>query len=222
VVANWLVSALSLILPLLASPSPSLRLNSVFLAITPCTVLLSLNHEVLFFASFSLLVQLWPAMEAVPASPRAFAPTVDKARVAVTFIYFVLVAFFGTGNVASVSSFDPASTFRFVTVFSPFLMGALLIVKVILPFLLLGVGLRVLARRSGAPLLAIVLSVSALNDVLSINFLYLVQNEGSWQQIGMSISHFVICNSFILLVLLVFTVSGIYTRGVVDPKHGAD
>jgi len=45
-------------------------------------------------------------------------------------IFLLLSAFFGTGNIASINSFDPSSVLCFVTVFSPFVMGALMLWKV--------------------------------------------------------------------------------------------
>ncbi|KAL8182617.1 UNVERIFIED_CONTAM: hypothetical protein K2H54_058651 [Gekko kuhli] len=47
-----------------------------------------------------------------------------------TQVFFIVTAFFGTGNIASVNSFDPASVYCFLTVFSPFVMGGLLLWKV--------------------------------------------------------------------------------------------
>ena len=51
-------------------------------------------------------------------------------------------AFFGTGNVASINSFDPAFISSFVTVFNPFLMGGLLLVKILIPFLVVASALK--------------------------------------------------------------------------------
>ena len=51
-------------------------------------------------------------------------------------LFFIVLAFFGTGNIASINSFDPSFVYCFVTVFSPFVMGSLLLYKIIIPFLL--------------------------------------------------------------------------------------
>lgn len=52
---------------------------------------------------------------------------------------FCWLAFFGTGNVVSISSFQISSCYRFVTVFQPFLMSAILILKLFIPFALVSV-----------------------------------------------------------------------------------
>ena len=53
---------------------------------------------------------------------------------ALSFLHFSVVSFFGTGNIASINSFDVKSIATLVSVFSPFLMGGLLLFKVVLLF----------------------------------------------------------------------------------------
>merc|ERR1711922_106350 len=55
------------------------------------------------------------------------------------FFFLVFYSFFGTGNIASLNSFDPSSIRCFVSVFNPFLMGGLLFIKVLIPILMFGV-----------------------------------------------------------------------------------
>jgi len=63
--------------------------------------------------------------------------SVKDARLAWLFLFFINVAYFGTGNVASVASFSVSSVYRLTTVFNPFFMGGLLIFKIMLPFFFL-------------------------------------------------------------------------------------
>jgi GPI ethanolamine phosphate transferase 1 len=50
---------------------------------------------------------------------------------------YLLISFFGTGNIASISSFDPNWVRCYVTTFSPFLMAGLIILKLMLPLFVL-------------------------------------------------------------------------------------
>lgn len=120
---------------------------------------------------------------------------------------FCYVAFFGTGNIASISSFEISSTYRFTTIFNPFLMASLLIWKIIIPFISVACTFRVINRKLEIPESAAFFSVIALSDVMSLNFFFLVKDFGSWKEIGMSISHFAISNAFILINFILFAFS---------------
>lgn len=50
-------------------------------------------------------------------------------------VFHLLIAFFGTGNMASINSFDPVSVYCFLTVFNPIVMGIMLFLKVIIKML---------------------------------------------------------------------------------------
>lgn len=117
------------------------------------------------------------------------------------------MAFFGTGNVASIASFSVSSVARLVTVFNPFLMGGLLLLKITLPFFVLSAILGVLCRFVDVPSTSLFLLILSLTDVLTLNFFFLVRDEGSWLEIGMSISHFIIASGFIVFLTGLFYVS---------------
>ena len=60
-------------------------------------------------------------------------------------------------------------------------------------------------------LFGIVLGVS---DILTLNFFYLVKDEGSWLEIGTGISHFSIASFLCMFMILLEYLSGILTSGI--------
>ncbi|RKO98174.1 hypothetical protein CXG81DRAFT_9583 [Caulochytrium protostelioides] len=198
------------------------RLLVLFLGFAPAFILLSLTYEVIFYWSFSSLLLVWVQLErldAAAATGHLAGDTLDAIdlRIAAFFLFAVNMAFFGTGNVASLSSFSLSSVYRFTTVFDPFLMSVLLLYKILIPFFLLSAVLGVLSRSLRLPPFSLFLLVVGTTDVMTLNFFFLVRDDGSWLEIGTSISHFVIASAFIILQIILFSLSHVLVGRVLIP-----
>ncbi|RVW46602.1 GPI ethanolamine phosphate transferase 1 [Vitis vinifera] len=135
-------------------------------------------------------------------------------RIPLIFMVLFNVAFFGTGNFASIASFEISSVYRFITIFSPFLMAALLIFKLFIPFMLVICVFSAITKLIQIPRLGCYFLVILFSDVMTIHFFFLVRNTGSWMEIGNSISHFGIVSAQVVFVLLLFALTNIYTRDI--------
>ena len=97
------------------------------------------------------------------------------------------------------SSFEISSTYRFTTVFAPWVMGGLLVFKIVIPFTLVTAAFQVITMALEKDPFRLFLWVFILSDILSLNFFFLVKDEGSWKEIGknfktlLSLSHVVSC-----------------------------
>jgi phosphatidylinositol glycan class N len=131
-----------------------------------------------------------------------------------SLFFHILIAFFGTGNIASINSFDVVSVYCFSTIFNPFLMGFLLFVKILIPFLIVisiyyfisNINTNTLSLNDTFVLLMVIA------DALSLQFFFLIRTTGSWLDIGTSISHYVISTvTIIFIVILFYIVNFIFT-----------
>jgi len=120
--------------------------------------------------------------------------TLGDARIALFFIFFIQSAFFSASNIASVSSFSLDAVYRLIPIFDPFSQGALLMLKLMAPFAALSANFGLLNRRLGVAPSALFMVVMAVSDVMTLSFFYMVKDEGSWLDIGTTISHFVIAS----------------------------
>ena len=114
---------------------------------------------------------------------------------------YTLLCFFGTGNMASISSFDPTWTRHFITVFSPITMSALILLKLGIPLILVGCASRIFASSS------IFIAVLLLGDCLSLPLMYGITSEGSWLDIGSAISRYTIAITIPCLLLVLYHLS---------------
>jgi hypothetical protein len=130
--STWLRAVSASLFPFLyrvKHQDPYSKILSYFLAFSACFVILSISVEGLFFLSYSALLVVWVEVEAAIRSPLprfdttkgiaggknegvnavvvGYHPRADDLRIALFFLFFVQIAFFGTGNVASISCAHP-------------------------------------------------------------------------------------------------------------------
>ncbi|CCG83486.1 putative GPI-anchor biosynthetic protein [Taphrina deformans PYCC 5710] len=231
-VLGWTCLVSSLLLPLChrleRKPGETInyqqRLIILFLTFAPTFVILSVSYEGLFYLVFWALLVTWMHLESGIADSLAHDSKVvhttypssesghrglqfSDARVALYFFFLIQAAFFGTGNIASVSSFSLDSVYRLIPIFSPFAMGLLLLFKLLVPFAVISATLGLLNRKLKVAPSAIFMTVLTFCDILTLNFFWMVRDEGSWLEIGSSISAFVIGGLLILFVICLEKVS---------------
>ncbi|KAG3121336.1 hypothetical protein PI125_g368 [Phytophthora idaei] len=131
------------------------RLMKIILALAPGFILLSTSYEVLFYLALSSGLVSWVMVEAEQISTRGVS-TSREVRRALMLLLFVQVSFLGTTSVASLTSFQIPSTRRFLTESAPSIAQALVVLKLLIPFVLVAcafrttVGSSVYARKRAA------------------------------------------------------------------------
>lgn len=235
-VMNWSIAGLSMVLPLFSATDLLSRLTSIFLGFAPPFLLLSIGYEAVFYGALGLALFAWILFENAllyksnksNKSLSSFEPEngnilleegdrclkLSDMRIPTVFMVFFNIAFFGTGNFASIASFEISSVYRFITIFSPFLMAALLIFKLFIPFMLVICAFSAITKLVRVPRLGCYFLVILCSDVMTIHFFFLVKNTGSWMEIGNSISHFGIVSAQVVFVLLLFALTNIYTKDI--------
>ncbi|XP_028771085.1 GPI ethanolamine phosphate transferase 1 isoform X1 [Neltuma alba] len=232
---NWSIAGLSMVLPLFSANSLLSRLTSIFLGFAPSFLLLSIGYEAVFYAALALVLMAWILFENTILNlnilSRSSASTenienhlilgsdnrslrLSDVRIPMVFMVLFNVAFFGTGNFASIASFEISSVYRFITVFSPFLMAALLIFKLFIPFMLVICVFSAVTKLNQVPRMGCYFLVILFSDVMTIHFFFLVKNTGSWMEIGNSISHFGIVSAQVVFVLLLFALTNMFTKDI--------
>ena len=231
-------TVVSFLMPLAYRLDPSSnymhRLMVIFLTCAPTFVILTISYEGLFYVAFSVTLLAWVRLEYSihtfttaqtsqnghvmgkrdPETPELRPLVLSDARIVLFFMVLLQSAFFSTGNVASISSFSLESVNRLLPVFDPFSQGALLIIKIMLPFALISANLGVLNKRLRVAPSALFMLTMALSDILTLYFFWVVKDEGSWLEIGSTISHFVIGSLLCVFVAALEGVSGFFISGL--------
>ena len=140
--------------------------------------------------------------------------TLSDTRTALFFLFLVQSGLFSVGNIASLAAFSLDSVYRLIPIFDPFSQGSLLVFKILVPFAVISANLGILNRRLGVAPSSLFMVVMAITDLLTMNFFWLVRDEGSWLDIGTSISHFVIASLLCVFVAGLEFVSELFVGGV--------
>ncbi|XP_069182447.1 GPI ethanolamine phosphate transferase 1 isoform X1 [Procambarus clarkii] len=240
-VSAWGLLVLSFILPLFGSRNVMGRLLSVTASFLCPFLLLCIRHEGFFYIAITIAMFLWLLLEFYLAGNNVQIAMLKFAtwsrekseggervlewsdvRRAYFFLFFIVLAFFGTGNIASVNSFDPSFVYCFITIFSPFIMGGLLLFKIIIPFLLVTCFFHAICTLIEIPTRALFYMFLVMSDFMALHFFFLIRTEGSWLDIGTSLSHYVISMATTLfLILLLFIAKVLTTFNITKaPKEG--
>jgi GPI ethanolamine phosphate transferase 1 len=204
------------------------RLLVLFLAFSPTFVVLTISYEGLFYVFFCITMLTWVRLEHliyqhVSVKPKVAEAsteakdavttgtpveavslyrslTIADARPSLFTLYLLQSAFFSTGNIASISSFSLDAVYRLIPIFDPFSQAALLILKILIPFIILSAAMGVLNKRLGFAPGALFMGLIVFGDWLTINFFWMVRDEGSWLEIGETISRFLIVSCLCVFV----------------------
>uniref|UniRef100_F1KUM5 GPI ethanolamine phosphate transferase 1 n=1 Tax=Ascaris suum TaxID=6253 RepID=F1KUM5_ASCSU len=217
----WLSIPLSFIAPLYSPPILMPRLIIWFAFLHIPYSLLSISYESLFLEVFFVLLfayvrleyghlhdeqflhmPVWGAVSKCARDMRMDRRSLSSWEWSrgVLLVVFIEIAFFGTGNVASLNSFNPSFLRRFMSVFSPFTMGALLLLKVMLPFLGVAFAFVTIMQHRSLHIATMAQIILIITDAMAVVFFMQLVDEGSWLQIGMSISHYVISMAMSVIV----------------------
>uniref|UniRef100_A0A2K6CKT7 GPI ethanolamine phosphate transferase 1 n=1 Tax=Macaca nemestrina TaxID=9545 RepID=A0A2K6CKT7_MACNE len=203
-IISWATLASSLFVPLLSSPAVFQRLFSILLSLMSTYLLLSTGYEAVFPLVLSCLMFVWINIEQETLQQSGvcckqkltsiqFSYNTDITQFRQLYLDDIRRAFF---------LFDLASVYCFLTVFSPFMMGALMMWKILIPFVLVMCAFEAVQLTTQLSSKSLFLIVLVISDIMALHFFFLVKDYGSWLDIGTSISHYVIVMS--MTIFLVF------------------
>lgn len=89
--------------------TPASKILMLFLGLSTCFIILSISVEGLFYLAFSMTLVTWVEVESMLREPspatdggadktKLYSFQVDDLRIALFFLFFVQIAFFGTGK----------------------------------------------------------------------------------------------------------------------------
>ncbi|EJW85519.1 hypothetical protein WUBG_03569 [Wuchereria bancrofti] len=205
----WLSIPTAAVLPLFSPRSIIIRLICWFSSLMLPYALLSLSYESSFVLLLFILLITYVRLEfghmndgeflTIPL-PERDNETKLLAGVSDTnfsewlqgliLVILIEAAFFGTGNIASLNSFNPSFLRCFISVFSPFTMTAMLIFKILLPLLGVTFTYAIIVRLKKILIAKLSMILLIISDTMALVFFFRLVDEGSWMDIGSSISHY--------------------------------
>ena len=99
-----------------------------------------------------------------------------------------------TGNVASISGFTMSSVFRFTSIYIPILITILIMIKILLPSLFVTLALSEICKIYNYSSWDSLFMLIAMCQIMNIRFFFNIRDFGSWKEIGLSISYYIISN----------------------------
>eukprot|EP00835_Amoeboradix_gromovi_P001835 NODE_92_length_21718_cov_0.361950.p9 type:complete len:245 gc:universal NODE_92_length_21718_cov_0.361950:7355-8089(+) len=185
------------------------KIIGLYLGCLPLYIILSLKYEPLFYSVYFVVLFMFYLIEKDASQQGPGVPYKLYLRLGMFLLLFIYTSFFSTGNLASFGSFSLASIDRFTTKFDPFLMGALLLLKILIPFILTSAVVYGVAITWHIKPVIIYFTSVAFSDIMTIRFFYSIRTQGSWLEMGTSMTRYLIASLFIVILLILFGIAKI-------------
>ncbi|XP_073957145.1 phosphatidylinositol glycan anchor biosynthesis class N isoform X2 [Choristoneura fumiferana] len=234
---TWITAVVTFVLPMASSKRLISRLMTINTSILIFYLLLSVSHEGIFLVTLNCNVMCWVLIEfrllylgrvkivdctfnkttIEESRAKQSLTTIERSigsedfRRAFFFLTYIILAFFGTGNIASLNSFEVRWVTCFITSFQPFIITGLILLKTLSPFLSVACCFRGVQFLTEAPTGYLNIIVLIYSNIMGIQLLYYVKNTGSWLEIGTSISQFVIVQVITLFIVLINQIAKVMT-----------
>ena len=217
----WILAIASPALPMFAPAKTLPRMMSVFLGFAPTYALFSVSYESLFYACLGFCLMSWMILErglqeetSIKSKMYARKISPSDVRHSAIFLFLIDAAFFGTGNVASIASFDLSSVYRFTTRFNPFLMGGLLMLKVLIPMISVAATFLAVLKSQRMPAFEAYLMFLILSDMMAVRFFFQITTVGSWLDIGSSVSRYALMGTQVVTILPFLALADVFTHAL--------
>ena len=200
---SWGLSLITLFpLPLLKTTKENNILLKILLYIMPFYVLLTRSYESIFLIIFYNYLQLWINLKwrTKKENQKYNFNLVDLFM----FLTLLYISAFMTGNVASISGFTMSSVFRFISVYIPTLLTSLIMIKLLLPSFFFFFFLSEICKIYNYSIWDSLFMLVAFSQIMNIRFFFNIRDFGSWKDIGLSISYFIITNVITFVQFFMF------------------
>ena len=200
---SWGLSLITLFpLPLLKTTKENNILLKILLYIMPFYVLLTRSYESIFLIIFYNYLQLWINLKwrTKKENQKYNFNLVDLFM----FLTLLYISAFMTGNVASISGFTMSSVFRFISVYIPTLLTSLIMIKLLFPSFFVTLALSEICKIYNYSIWDSLFMLVAFSQIMNIRFFFNIRDFGSWKDIGLSISYFIITNVITFVQFFMF------------------
>ncbi|XP_034663188.1 GPI ethanolamine phosphate transferase 1 [Drosophila subobscura] len=117
-------------------------------------------------------------------------------------LFYFYLSFFGSGHWLFSFAFRPTTSRLLISNYSPFVMTALIIFKILIPSIIIMSGVYTFSAYARKYSRAIFICMFLISDVMCLYFCFYVQNQGSWRDIRRSMDHVVLTNVIVILLLI--------------------
>ncbi|EDW24048.1 GL23922 [Drosophila persimilis] len=116
-------------------------------------------------------------------------------------LFYFYLSFFGSGHWLFSFAFKPTTSRLLISNYSPFIMTALIILKILIPSIIVISGVYTFSAYARKKSRAVFICMFLISDVMCFYFCFYVQNQGSWHDMRRSMDHVVLTNIIVILLL---------------------